>query len=94
MDIEPDGATGTRFQGVLALNWNAPRNELQMLSMRSLLCMSRGNHYILYFTAREYLKSRHFKETAVENLPAGPRAWRWAIRTAWKEAKPSPEPMP
>ena len=38
-----------------------------MLSMRSLLCKSSENHYILYFTAKTNLESLHYGLLAVEN---------------------------
>src|SRR5277367_6178342 len=63
--------------------------------MRSLLCVSRGNHYILYFTSDEYLKSSHFREMAVGNSPGPYPARGRGIHAALiLDGRPSPEPMP
>lgn len=59
-----------------------------MLSMRSLLCKSSENHYILYFTAKKYLESSGFGHLAVENpqspcLARDPTSCPAATAGAW-----------
>jgi len=66
-----------------------------MLSMRSLLCKSSENHYILYFTAKMNLESSGCGHLAVENSASLSLAWETILRASGKHrTRPSRETIP